>query len=280
MCNPNWFCSADMSSPTPWVPNPGTVDCPSGSSGSLHFIRRGVPRPVGVITSIEGVQRAELHDRIVKVKYFLTEKQERLDRDKLEDMQRTARNRIMSAIPVVLQEYLRVRIDPKVSIDARPIDRFNRHFRELCYLLVAYGRVTRAGDAGEAWASDIIRAWDDAIRETRDDGAEDAPISSLEAPILEIVTSNGTGQVPIRFTWEDRKGRLYVVHPGDLLLALKRNLALQRDLPQEPAQFSQRLGSERFERFAVIRNTKERPVPELKRNSEGARIGIFVPDAS
>jgi hypothetical protein len=242
-------------------------------------VRRGAPRPVGVITSIEGVHKAELHDRIVKVKYFLKGGQERLDRDALEDTQRAARNRIMSAMPVVLREYLRVRIDPKVSIEARPIDRFNRHFRELCYLLIAYGRVTRGADAGDTWAKDIIQAWDHEIRDTRDDGADDAPVSALEAPVLEIVTNNGTGHLPIPFTWEGRRGKMYIVHPGDLLLALKRNLAIQRNLPEEPAQFSQRLGSERFERFVVIRNTKERPVEELKRNSQGARIGIFVPDA-
>jgi hypothetical protein len=248
--------------------------CVDGGMG----VRRSAPQPVGVITSIEGVHKSELHDRIVKVKYFLTKGQQRLDRDALEDAQRSTRNQIMSALAVVIQEYLRVRVDPKVSITARPIDRFNRHFRELCYLLIAYGRVTRGMDTGDAWARDLIDAWDHEIRETRDDGAEDAPVSALEAPILEIVTSNGAGQVSVPFTWEDRKGRMYIVHPGDLLLALKRNLALQRDLPQEPAQLSQRLGSERFERFVVVRDTKQHPVPELKRVTKGTRLGIFVPD--
>jgi hypothetical protein len=248
-------------------------------------VRRNAPRPVAVITSIEGVHKAELHDRCIDVKYFLTAGQKRLKRGRLERLIVESRNRIMSALVVVLQEYLTTRVDPvarEILASVNPIDRFSEHFEEVCYLLVAFGRVALGAD-GDAWAKEIIAAWDRAIRETRGDEALDAPVSALEAPVLAAAMD---GHIPVPFRWQERPGKLYIVFPGDVLAALQRNLAL-RDLPTEPGQLVERLESEHFERFVFLtaRTSGEDGKPLglkgtgiLRRRESGQPVGVWVPD--
>jgi len=242
-------------------------------------VRRNAPRPVAVITSIEGVHKAELHDRCVEVKYFLKKGQPRLKQKKIERDIAAARHRILSALAVVLQEYFSTRQDPvaqQLIAGFNPIDRFSEHFEEVCYLLVAYGRTMYGVADGDAWARAIIAVWDAEIRETRDEDANDAAVSALEAPVLEMVFNNGRVAVP--YEWQGRPGRMYIVFPGDILAALQHNLAL-RDLPKEPGGLVKRLMSERLERWALIRNTTDHPVPELKRQNGGNPVGVWVPDS-
>jgi hypothetical protein len=240
-------------------------------------VRRNAPRPVAVITSIEGVHKAELHDRCIDVKYLLTADQERLKRGALERAIVEERHRILSALTVVLQEYLTTRLDPaarRIIAFVNPID--SEHFEEVCYLLVAFGRVTRGVDAGDAWAAKLIAEWDAVIRDTRGDDAGDVPVSALEAPVLEMMG----GKQSVLFQWQGSPGRLYIVFPGDILSALQRNLAL-RDLPTEPGQLVQRLESEHFERFVFLTSRTVDadgvPIPELKRRERGQPVGVFVP---
>lgn len=249
-------------------------------------MRRNAPRPVAVITSIEGVHKAELHDRCIDVKYFLTEDQERLKRGVLERSIVESRHCIMSALVVVLQEYLTTRQDPvarQLLAFVNPIDRFSEHFEEVCYLLIAFGRILHGGAAGDAWAVKLIHEWDRAIRDTRGDEALDVAVSALEAPVLGAAMD---GHIPVPFTWLDRPGKLYTVFPGDVLAALQRNLAL-RDLPTEPGQLVERLESEHFERFVFLtaRTIAEDGKPlglkgtgVLRRRESGQPVGVWVPD--
>ena len=244
----------------------------SDSSRSVH---RDAPKPVGVITSIEGVRKAELHDRCVEVRYFLADGQERLDRDQLERDIVAARNRIMAAIPVVIREYLTVRVDPNVHIGVRPIDRFNRHFRELCCLLIAYGRVMQRDGDGDKWAMEHIHAWDAEIRSSRTGDSDDgALVSPLEDPILYFIKECQEKQIEFEYPRDSgRRGTLHIVSPSALLGTLQRQRIPGLVLPAEPAAFGRRLRNETFERFKLLGH--DHGVP---RNNAGQRVGVFVPN--
>jgi hypothetical protein len=241
-------------------------------------VRRNAPRPVAVITSIEGVHKAELHDRCVEVKYYLAKGAPRLKQRKIERTITDARHRMLSALAVVIQEYLTTRVDPaaqRIVTGVNPIDRFSEHFEEVCYLVVAFGRMLYGARDGDAWAEKLIGVWDAEISESRDEDSNDGAVSALEAPVLAIV--QGLGKLPIPFTWQERSGRMYIVFPGDILEALQHNLAL-RDLPKEPGGLVKRLMSERLERWTLIRNTREHPVADLKRQDGGQPVGVWMPD--
>jgi hypothetical protein len=247
-------------------------------------VRRNAPHPVGVITSIEGVRKDELYDRCVEVKYFLADKQQRLDRDDLEEVIVKKRNRIMSALAVVLQEYLVVREDPDVHIGVRPIERFNRHFRDVCYLLIAYARVMQGKDLGDAWAMEKIQVWATEIQRHRSaDGG--APASALESPILRIIKDRLCECKTLNnIRWRGTPGTLYVMYPGDLLLALKGQHNSPKDLPSDTGGMGKRLRNDHFERFDVVAGDELKDTDDptvqtaLKRKKTGQRIGIFVPE--
>ena len=257
-------------------------------------MRSAPPCPVEVLTSIEGVHTEELKDRCVTVKYFIDEKlikqegRRKLKRTKVEREIVDARDEMMSAIVIVISEYLKTRQDltaQRIAGGVNPIDRFSEHFEELCYLLVAFGRVMYGMEAGDAWATQIIDVWDAVIMEAREEGGADVSASPLEAPILEWISKASSKP----YTWEGRPGKLYLAFPKFLLLELQRNPALMRDLPKEPGQLVNRLRSSAFEGFVFLdKNSQDSTVPGAKRLGEkdcilyrrtkGQPVGIFVPD--
>lgn len=248
-------------------------------SASDRSVHRGAPKPVAVITSIEGVRKAELQDRCVDVKYYLSANQPRIDRDELERNIIATRNRVMSALVIVVREYLSVRFDPEVHIGVNPIDRFSRHFRELCYLLIAFGRVMYGAGVGDNWAMEHIHVWDQEIRQTREDGSADVPVSPYEDHIIHVIASCKAKSVP--FKHDERSGTMYIVYPGALLGALQRERVPIRDMPTDPGGLSNRLRGERFERIVFLdkdaKDVDGKPIPGLSRTRDGQPVGVFVP---
>jgi hypothetical protein len=229
-------------------------------------IRRAAPRPVGVITSIEGVVREELHKRCVDIDYAVSG--EFIGRREIESAIRRERHTILSALALVLQEYLVVRVDPEVHIGVNPIPRFEEHFTELARLLVAFGRVMGREDG---WAMGIIHGWNDVLK---DRGESDAA-NPLEVPILQVIDLLKGVAKHERWVYENRTGTLWVTDAGTLLSALQQLRIPGLSLPVEPRGFGKRLRSDRFQRFAVL-GDGDSDAEELRRTKEGRRIGFFV----
>ena len=119
-------------------------------------------RPIVTVTSIDGVPKAELQDRTLDVRYVLSDDITRIDQDAYEDaISKQHRDRIMSALACVVQDYLMIRSDPTIRAELeefRPIDRFNRHFWEVCCLLIAYARIIRRTDDHD-YPSPMLGRW-------------------------------------------------------------------------------------------------------------------------
>jgi hypothetical protein len=243
-------------------------------------VRRTARHPVAVITSIEGVCRNELYDRCVEVKYALAKDQPRIDRDELEDKITAARTKISSALVVAVQEYLWVRGDPSLHIDVKPIDRFNRHFREVCYLLIAFGRLMYGDEGGTSWAMKHIAAWGEEIRKNRKDG-DAAPVSALEGPILHAIRNGECEFKTLQgFQFHGQHGTLYVLFPGELLHALQRQHTGLK-LPVDAGGMGRRLHNDReqFQRFHVVFHDSDDSTAQkvLSRKNSGQPVGIFIP---
>ncbi len=230
-------------------------------------IRRAAPRPVGVLTSIEGVVRQELHERCVDIEYAVRGKV--IGRAEIESAIRQERHTIIAALALVLQEYLSVREDPEVHIGVNPIPRFEEHFTALARLLVALGRVMGREDA---WAMGIIHGWNDALKNR---GESDAA-NPLEAPILQVIGQLKAVGKHEPFVHGERTGTLWVTDAGTLLSALQQLAIPGLSLPVEPRGFGKRLRSDRFHRFVVLDDGNS-DADELRRTKDGRRIGVFVP---
>jgi hypothetical protein len=99
-------------------------------------------RPVGVITSIEGVPKSELQARCVDIGYEI--RGTKVDRDNIEDEILKCRDDILSAMVPVFQGWLRLR-GTKQFWNECPRPAFERHLVTLAELLYAYARVAGTG---------------------------------------------------------------------------------------------------------------------------------------
>jgi hypothetical protein len=249
------------------------------SSNDGESIRQNTQRPVCVITSIEGVSRSELQNRIVEVEYFLRDGSDRMERGPFKEAINKQRNRIMSTLAVVLQEYLNVRVDPaarRFAFSVNPVPRFGEHFRELCYLLIGFARL-RNGSAGDAWAQGIIHGWDAAIQAVSSSFEVDTS-SEYEAPIREVIRTV-PGVRAIQHDHNDRHGMLYITEAESLLTALRGLDRKDLPLPVTAKQFGNRLSTEagKFRRCAVLRDPEGKRIPELKRNGDVRPLGVWMP---
>ncbi len=103
----------------------------SETDGTLRT--SGNDRPVGVITTIEGVVKTELQKRCVDIEYKVPDGADRLRREPIETEISARRHELTSTLVAVLAEYLRLR--PKYIPTPNPIPDFEEHFTTLCYLL-------------------------------------------------------------------------------------------------------------------------------------------------
>ena len=235
-------------------------------------LRRGASRPVGVITTIEGVYKAELQNRCVEIQYRLPGPE--IGRDGIEREIHGRRNEICSAIMAVLQRYQQIRSGPRPSTP-NPIPNFSENFGALCDLLRAYAHV-----AGKpvGWSEDIISAWDRILRQ------REAEEDELEHPILRVfrecyVSEWGWNDVPIIF--QEQRGRLLYGSCSPLLAALQRLNLRECKLPRTAEALGRRLRSGRFRAFRILDEESAPELAMLKRTAQkrGA-VGIFFPDDS
>jgi hypothetical protein len=240
----------------------------SRSDGSMRPSNK--TRPVGVITSIEGVFKAELKMRCAEVKYSLSGS--RTEREGIERRIVDQRHIINSALVRVLQRFLS--IEPVHKKTPNPFDgNFDVHFAALCNLLRAFAEV--AGKA-EEWAEEMINSWDRYLRH-QDDGEEES--SELEYPIRKILKEQSVFRNPeVRsqvISHAGRRGTLYTTTAAWLLSELQKQPALQSALPRNPAGLTRRLPSEKFLDFEFLRSGES---PDVERTASRRAIGFFFPD--
>jgi hypothetical protein len=246
----------------------GAVRKRANNDGSK--VRSSEPhRPAVVITSIEGMDiKAELRERCVEVEFCVNG--QKVGREGTEKAILAQRDSILSALVPVLQRFLSIRMQRKTP---NPFaGNFDAHFTALCDLLRAFADVAGKPDA---WAEQMIAAWDRIIRQ-RSDGEDEE--SELEYHIREVLLRPLPQDVQRKqIKYLGRNGALYVVERCAFLLnELKRSGLL--NLPRNPKGFSNRLLSEKFRGFMVVREADAPEHKELKRTASRRPIGFFIPN--
>src|SRR5262249_5765165 len=95
-----------------------------------------VGRPVGVITSIEGIAvKTELNKRCVEIRYAVSG--HKINREPIERAIQENRDSINTALVQVLSAFLIIH----TTSTPNPIPDFREHFAALCNLLRAYGHI-------------------------------------------------------------------------------------------------------------------------------------------
>jgi hypothetical protein len=222
-------------------------------------------RPVGVITSIEGVGvKTELKKRLVEVRYAGNGL---LNRSSIEELIGRHRNSLNSALAAVLQRFLI--IHPKST--PNPLPGFEEHFRVLCNLLSAYGDVS--GKPAE-WSEQFIESWVAILshREVEED--------ALEYP-LRAVLQHASGDADFQIVpvcHKERRGKLYVTDCGALLRKLLSFSPPIRALPDTPSGLGRRLRSTQFNTFEVLDDERAPDLVKLKRTPKRRPIGFFLED--
>jgi hypothetical protein len=228
-------------------------------------------RPVGVITSIEGVIKVELRARCVDVEYALAGTP--IGRLQIEEEIKQHRHEIASAMVPVLQRYFVIREERRVT--PNPIPEFEEHFTALCDLLRAFGEI--AGKPAH-WSDELINAWDRIIagRENEED--------DLEQPILRVLTDDsfcfGSSAMikSEKITRQGKAGTLYVTTCNSLLTLLQKQNLKDRSLPQNATGLSRRLRSCRFRSFVMLDEKSAPDLPNLRRTAKTKPIGFFIED--
>jgi hypothetical protein len=242
-----------------------------GRAYSDGALRAGLPqRPVCVITSIEGVVRRELMARTVNVAYGVPGP--RLRRGPLEREIKERRGSISSALMLVLQRYMQIKIRGQRTWP-NPVPEFEEHFSALCDLLQAFEEV--AGKP-EGWAAGIVNEWNQTIFNAEIEG------DALEQPLRRIIANaEKWGAVDgfklDGFHWNGENGKLYVTSAGGLLTALQQLNIRGLVLPQTPEGLGRRLRSSKFNTITVLDCESAPNVDRLKRSKRWRPIGLWVP---
>ena len=237
-----------------------------GRSNADGQIRTSGTRPVGVITSIEGVPKHELQKRCAVVDYAKQPKPLKLG--PIEKVIKQNRDRIGSALIQVLQRYFQIK-DTEPDLP-NPITEFEEHFTALCLLLMAYADV--AGKSRE-WASGIIGEWGRTL------GEREADETDLEHPLLRLfrdpIMTGDVRREPIIHA--GYCGTLYITETGDLLTLLQRLNLHDLALPKTASGLGQRLRSTSFQGLSIL--DAESGLDCLKRTKTTRPIGVFIPNA-
>lgn len=235
----------------------------SNQDGSLRT--HGGCRPVGVITTIEGVPKTELQRRCVNVDYQVPEGAERLRREPIESEITRLRHEMLSALVFVLTEYLAFRHE---YIDTpNPIPEFEEHFTTLCYLLRAYSQVAQKP---KDWAENIISVW----AKTLDKSADPDDGGDWEEVILWLLRDGKITAVKHRFEHNGASGVLYVTEAMPVLNALQQTTRLV-GLPTHPNGLSRRLRTMTMKRCVVL-TQDDSDSPVLKRQGSRRPLAFFV----
>jgi hypothetical protein len=240
----------------------------SREDGSMRVNRS---RPVGVITSIEGVFKAELQVRCVDVRYVLPDSP-RLSRAKIEREIGQRRHEITSALVLVLKRYMEIKDEPLRG--ECPVPDFEEHYTALANLLRACGEV-----AGKpvGWSESIITEWGKVLAkvELEEDYLEHLisrilwppPLQTLD---LRVQTHN--------VKYKGKQGTLYVTECGLLLTMLEEQNSRDQHFPKMPNALGRRLRSAKFRAFTVLDEDSAPEVEVLKRTAKSRPIGFLVQD--
>jgi hypothetical protein len=224
-------------------------------------------RPAGVITSIEGVHKAELAARNVVVEFSV--KGRLIGRENIEREISDKRHEINSSLVRVLQRFLFIREERRPT--PNPFNgNFEAHFAILCDLLRAFADVA---EKSQAWAEKLINDWYRIITV----GSNEPDDSEYEYHIREILYSADAQDVQRKDGIEvrGRLGTLFVLQCGFLHSELIRKPGLLQSLPRNVRGFSNRLGTENFQGLIFLRGSD---APEyLKRKNKVRYIGFFEP---
>lgn len=237
-----------------------------GRSNSDGQIRTSGTRPVGVITSIEGIPKQELQKRCAVVEY--AKQPTALKLGPIERALKQNRDLIGSALMQVLRRYMEIK-DTGDNLP-NPIPEFEEHFTALCLLLMAYADV--AGKSRE-WATEIIQSWDRTLKE------REAEETDLEQPLLRLFRDQVmTGDIKHQgVTHAGRMGTLYVTDMGDLLTLLQKLNLHDLSLPKSASGLGRRLRSTNFQGLSIL--DENSGLDCLKRTSTIRPIGVFIPNA-
>jgi hypothetical protein len=242
------------------------------SNDGLRVRTSDVHRPAVVITSIEGVNiRAELRERCVEVEFCVNSR--KVGREAAERAISEHRDEMLAALIPVLQRFLVIRLESRDT--PNPFSgNFDAHFTTLCDLLRAFADVT---GKPEGWAEQMIAAWDRIIRQ-RSDGEEEE--SELEYHVRDVLLRTVPQDVQRKQAkLGARTGTLYIVNRCAFLLSeLQRHPGLLARLPKNPNGLSNRLASEKFRGFQVVREADAPEHKELKRKAGCRPIGFFIPN--
>ena len=244
----------------------------SRTDGSLRTTP--TTRPVGVVTSIEGMFREELQNRCVEVEYKVTGDKMRRGPTEREIGER--RHEIGSALVQVFKRYLEIAAEERATVN--PIPGFEEHFVALCHHLRAYGDM--AGKPSD-WAESMIKKWDEILSQREPDENE------LEHALLRVMeevgqphSSLGQGDFGsgLVVTYEGKTGTLFWTDATTLLTWLQRLKIQDLKLPKSPNGLSRRLRSGTFRSFVVLDHESAPKIEQVKRTKSRRPIGLFRPD--
>ena len=224
-------------------------------------------RPVGIITTIEGLVKKELRARSVEIQYGVTG--ERIQRGPIEAEIRKRCHEIGSALVKVLQRYLQLRNELSRALP-NPIPEFGEHFAALCCLLRAFGDLS--GKPKE-WSESLIQEWDRVLTHGENEEEEE----DLEHPILRLL-GEPDREVDLlgdeELEYQGKPGRLYVTTASDLLTMLQKLRLPNLPLPLNAQGLSRRLADSKFRAFTFLKTGTD-GMPQLKRTTERKPIGFF-----
>ena len=230
----------------------------------------GTGRPVGIITTIEGLVKKELRARSVEIQYGVTG--ERLPRAPIERAIHERRHEIESALMKVLQRYLQQRSESAQALPD-PIPEFGEHFAALCGLVRAFGDLS--GKPKE-WSENLIQEWDRVLTHVENEEEEE----DLEHPIHRLLGEHDREVdqfVDEPFDYQGKAGRLYVTTASDLLTMLQKLRLPNLPLPVNAQGLSRRLADSKFRAFTFLKTDTD-GMRQLKRKAGNKPIGFFLPD--
>jgi len=240
-----------------------------GRSREDGSMRVNCSRPVGVITSIEGVYKPELRVRCVLVFYALPDGQ-RLPRAAIEKEIRQRRHQIGSALAHALQRYVEIKDAPIHG--TCPVPEFEEHYAALCNLLRAFGAVAAKP---EEWAESIITVWEKALVDSEPEEEDlEHPLGRLFFPLLGDTVEDSSFRKE-NVTRNGKQGTLFVTECGQLLTMLQKQSPRDWHLPKSPQGLSRRLHSARFSAFEIWDAESAPDLQLLRRTARSRPIGFF-----
>jgi hypothetical protein len=238
----------------------GSQRARSDTSGNL---RVSGSRPVGVVTSIEGVSKPELQNRCVEVEYLVTgacQARGGVEREIL-----LHRHTILSAMMHVLQYYMVIRQENRQTPNPRP--EFLEHFAVACNLLRAFERLS---GAATGWSDGLLDQWTFGLSRNESDEED------LEHPISRVLKEGKADFEKHQITYKGSTGTLFVTDASSLLSELQKLNRRELQLPRSAQGLSRRLNSAQFREFIFL-PTDAANVEELKRTARRKPIGFFLP---